>query len=145
MLQRLHHMVLPSLTLSFISFSNIALHTREKLIEVFESDYVLFAKARGETKLTILKRHGIRNMIIPWVTIQFGSFSEIFGGSVLIENVFSYPGLGLAVAAAGLNSDVPLLLGITLISTAFVFCGNLIADILYGVIDPKIRENNLYG
>lgn len=145
MLQKLHHMVLPSLTLSFISFSNIALHTREKLIEVFESDYVLFAKARGEKKLTILKRHGIRNMIIPWVTIQFGSFSEIFGGSVLIENVFSYPGLGQAVAAAGLNSDVPLLLGITLVSTAFVFCGNLIADVLYRVIDPKIREDNLYG
>lgn len=140
--QKLYHMVLPILTLSFLSFSNIALHTREKLIEVLESDYVLFAKARGESNVLIYKRHGIRNMLLPWISLQFASFSEVFGGSVLIENVFSYPGLGQAVAAAGLNSDVPLLLGITIISATFVFVGNFIADHLYKLIDPKLGEES---
>ena len=138
--QRLRHLILPSLTLSFTSFSNIALHTRQKLIGVLNSEYVLFARARGEGKWTILKRHGLRGILLPALTLQFSSFSELFGGSVLAENVFSYPGLGSAVSAAGLNSDVPLLLGITLFSALFVCVGNLIANLLYGIIDPQIRE-----
>lgn len=138
--QRLHHLFLPALTLSLMSFANIALHTRQKLIDVLESEYVLFARARGESEFSILRRHGLRNIILPALTLQFASFAELFGGSVIAENVFSYPGLGSAVAAAGLNSDVPLLLGITLFSTLFVEVGNMIANTLYGVIDPQIRE-----
>ncbi len=138
--QRLHHLILPALTLSFLSFATVALHTRQKLVDVLGSDYVLFSKARGDSTWTILKRHGFRNILIPAVTLQFASFSELFGGSVLAENVFSYPGLGAAVSAAGLNSDVPLLLGITLISTLFVFTGNLIANLIYTAIDPRIGE-----
>ena len=109
---------------------------------VLESEYVLFARARGESSGTILRRHGLRNILLPALTLQFASFAELFGGSVLAETVFSYPGLGSAVAAAGLNSDVPLLLGITLFSTLFVCTGNLIANLLYGVVDPQIKEVN---
>ncbi len=138
--QRLYHLVLPAFTLSLMSFPNIALHTRQKLVEVLESDYVLFARARGEGNWDILRRHGIRNILMPAVTLQFTSFAELFGGSVMAENVFSYPGLGSAVAAAGLNSDVPLLLGITLFSTLFVCVGNMVADLLYAAIDPRVRE-----
>ena len=143
LLQRIHHLILPALTLSFLSFANVALHTREKLVDVLESDYVLFAKARGESKWSVLKRHGFRNIMLPAVTMQFGSFSELFGGSVLAENVFSYPGLGAAASAAGMASDVPLLLGITLFSALFVFVGNMLANIIYGIVDPQIREG--YG
>ena len=139
-LQRIHHLILPALTLSFLSFANVALHTREKLVDVLESDYVLFAKARGESKWSILKRHGLRNIMLPAITMQFGSFSELFGGSVLAETVFSYPGLGAAASAAGMGSDIPLLLGITLFSTLFVFVGNMLANIIYGIVDPQIRE-----
>ncbi|MFV0400599.1 MAG: ABC transporter permease [Oscillospiraceae bacterium] len=141
--QRLYHLALPALTLSFISFANVALHTRQKLADVLESEYVLFARARGEDTWTIMKRHGFRNILLPAITLQFASFAELFGGSVLAENVFSYPGLGSAVAAAGLNSDVPLLLGVTIISVLFVFTGNLIANIIYGVVDPRIREERV--
>ncbi len=140
LLQRIHHLILPALTLSFLSFANVALHTREKLVDVLESDYVLFAKARGGSSWSVLRRHGLRNILLPAVTMQFGSFSELFGGSVLAENVFSYPGLGAAASAAGMASDVPLLLGITLFSALFVFVGNMLANILYGIIDPQIRE-----
>ncbi len=143
--QKVHHIILPALTLSFISFANVALHTRQKLVDVMESDYVLFAKARGESSWSILKRHGLRNIILPAITLQFASFAELFGGSVIAENVFSYPGLGTAVSAAGLNSDVPLLLGITLFSAVFVYFGNLIANVLYGVVDPQIREAHYHG
>ena len=138
--QRLYHMALPAFTLGLMSFSNIALHTRQKLIDVLNSEYVLFARARGEGRWSILRRHGLRNILLPAITLQFASFAELFGGSVMAENVFSYPGLGSAVAAAGLNGDVPLLLGVTLFSALFVCVGNLIANLLYGVIDPQIRE-----
>lgn len=138
--QRLHHLALPAFTLSLMSFANIALHTRQKLIDVLNSEYVLFARARGEGKWTTLRRHGLRNIMLPAITLQFSSFAELFGGSVLAENVFSYPGLGSAVSAAGLNSDVPLLLGVTLFSALFVCVGNMIANLLYSIVDPQIRE-----
>ena len=138
--QKLHHLILPAFTLSLMSFVNIALHTRQKLVDVLNSEYVLFAKARGEGRWTILCRHGLRNILLPALTLQFASFAELFGGSVMAENVFSYPGLGSAVAEAGLNSDVPLLLGVTLFSALFVCVGNMIANLLYGIIDPQIRE-----
>ena len=138
--QKIYHLILPAFTLSLMSFANIALHTRQKLIDVMNSEYVLFARARGEGKWTILKRHGLRNILLPALTLQFASFAELFGGSVMAENVFSYPGLGSAVSAAGLSSDVPLLLGITLFSALFVCVGNMIANLLYGIVDPQIQE-----
>ena len=137
---KLRHLFLPAVTLSFMSFSSIALHTRQKLIDVLNSEYVLFARARGEGRWSILRRHGLRNILIPALTLQFASFAELFGGSVMAENVFSYPGLGSAVSAAGLRCDVPLLLGVTLFSALFVSVGNMIANILYGIVDPQIRE-----
>ena len=139
-LDRLRHAVLPALTLSITGVANIALHTREKLVDVLESDYVLFARARGESWRSIVLRHGLRNVLLPAITLQFASVSEIIGGSVLVEQVFSYPGLGQAAVEAGLGSDLPLLLGITVITAAIVFLGNLIADLLYGVVDPRIRR-----
>ena len=137
---RLYHAVLPALTLSITGVANIALHTREKMADVLESDYVLFARARGEDARGIVLRHGLRNVMLPAITLQFASISEIIGGSVLVEQVFSYPGLGQAAVTAGLGSDLPLLLGITVITAAIVFGGNLAADLLYGAVDPRIRR-----
>lgn len=137
---RLRHAILPAMTLSITGISNIALHTREKMIDIMESDYVLFAAARGESGWQIVKRHGLRNVLLPAITLQFASISEIFGGSVLVEQVFSYAGMGQAAVSAGLGSDMPLLMAITIVSALFVFGGNLIANILYGIIDPRIRR-----
>lgn len=139
-LDRMRHAILPAVTLSITGISNIAMHTREKMIDICDSDYVLFARARGENEWEIFWNHGFRNVLGPAITLQFASISEIFGGSVLVEQVFSYPGLGQAAVSAGLGSDMPLLMAITLISAVFVFGGNLIANILYGVIDPRIRR-----
>ena len=142
-LDRVRHAILPAVTLSITGISNITLHTREKMIDIMESDYILFAKARGEKTGSIILRHGIRNVLLPAMTLQFASVSEIIGGSVLVEQVFSYPGLGQAAVAAGTGSDVPLLMGITLITAAIVFLGNFLANVLYGVVDPRIRKGGL--
>ena len=134
-----HHLVLPALTLSVTGVANIALHTREKVVDVLESDYVRFARARGESELSVIVHHGLRNVALPAVTLQCAFVSEVFGGSVLVEQVFSYPGLGQAAVTAGLGGDVALLAGIALVSAALVFGGNLLANILYGVLDPRMR------
>ena len=134
-----HHLVLPAIKLSVTGVANIALHTREKVVDVLESDYVRFARARGESELSVIVHHGLRNVALPAVTLQCAFISEIFGGSVLVEQVFSYPGLGQAAVTAGLGGDVALLAGIALVSAALVFGGNLLANILYGVLDPRMR------
>lgn len=142
---RVRHAILPAVTLSITGVSNIALHTREKIIDIMESDYVLFARSRGETGWKLFWHHGMRNVLLPAITLQFASISEIFGGSVLVEQVFSYPGLGQAAVSAGLGSDMPLLMAITIVSSLFVFGGNMIANLLYGVIDPRIRRGGAKG
>lgn len=137
---RIYHLILPALTLSIVGVANVALHTRQKLVDVLNSDYILLARAQGEESFTLFWRHGLRNIALPAITLQFASFGELFGGSVLAEQVFSYPGLGQATVQAGLRGDMPLLLGIAIFSALFVFAGNLIADIIYTVVDPRIRE-----
>ena len=117
--------------------SSIAMHTREKVIEILESDYVLYARARGESGWRLIFRHGLRNLLLPVITLQFGLDQRDFrrfgaGGTGL-----SYPGLGQAAVTAGLGSDIPLLLGITLISAVLVFAGNAAADGLYRLVDPE--------
>lgn len=137
---RIHHLILPVLTLTIVSISEVVLYTRQKVIEIMNSDFILYAKARGENRKQLIARHILRNVSLPAITVQFASFSELFGGMALAETVFAYPGIGTAITAAALNGDVPLLLGISVFSAIFVFVGNLIANILYGVFDPRIRE-----
>ncbi|MEH6991419.1 ABC transporter permease [Neobacillus drentensis] len=140
LMDRITHLILPALTLSIVGVANIALHTRQKLIEVLSSEYILFAKARGERGFTLIWRHGIRNISLPAITLHFAAFSELFGGAVLAEQVFSYPGLGQATVEAGLRGDVPLLLGLVIFSSIFVFVGNLMADLISFIVDPRMKE-----
>ncbi len=136
----LKHLILPVITLSVVGVAAIALHTRQKLIDILKSDYVLFARARGEKGWSLITSHALRNIALPALTLQFASFSELFGGAVLAEQVFSYPGLGNTTVEAGLRGDVPLLLGCVIFSALFVFTGNLAADLLYHWIDPRVNS-----
>ena len=102
---RLHHMALPALVLSLTGIANVALHTREKTIEVLGSDYARFARARGEGEGSIVVRHGVRNLVLPAISLLCAQVGELVGGSVLVEQVFSYPGLGQAAVTAGLGGD----------------------------------------
>lgn len=143
LIDRVYHMLLPALTLSIIGMAGVALHTRQKWIEVLDSDYVLFARARGERGWRLFMRHGLRNVALPAISLQFASFGELFGGAVLAEQVFSYPGLGQATVEAGLRGDVPLLMGIVIFTTLFVFSGNALADVLTRWLDPRLWEGDV--
>lgn len=145
LLDRVRHAVLPALALSLVNMPQVVLHTREKTIDVMSREYMRFARARGESAWGLLVRHGLRNLVVPALTLQLSAGGEIFGGSVLVEQVFSYPGLGQAAVTAGLGGDAPLLVGIALGSAAFVFAGNALANILQALIDPRVREGVFGG
>ncbi len=138
--EKVRHIILPAAALSLTGISKITMQIREKMIQALESDYALFAFSRGESRSKFTVRHGIRNILLPFITLQFGSLSELFGGSVLAETVFTYPGLGNVTVQSALKGDIPLFLGIALFSSLFVFVGNLTANILYSAADPRIRE-----
>jgi peptide/nickel transport system permease protein len=137
-LERLRHLALPAAALTLLGVAQVTLHTRAKAIEIMRSDIALYARAQGASELDVVRRHVARNAALPALTIQFASIGELFGGSILTEQVFSYPGLGQATVEAGLRGDVPLLLAITILTTACVSFGNAVADILYRLIDPGI-------
>lgn len=137
---RLYHAFLPACTLGLTGISSIAMHTREKVIEILESDYVLYARARGLRALAADFPAWTPQPASPGNYAQFGSISEIFGGSVLVEQVFSYPGLGQAAVTAGLGSDIPLLLGITLISARACICRKCSGGWAVPLVDPRLRK-----
>lgn len=140
LLQRIHHFILPCLTLTFLGVASTTLHTRRQVIEVLNSEYVMFAKARGENKWEIFKYHIFKNSLSSAIILKFAGFSELFGGSALAENVFAYYGLGSVMTQAGLKGDLPLLLGAAVFSSMFVFVGNQIADFLSIILNPKMRN-----
>lgn len=136
--QRLAHLALPALTLSLVGVAPIALHTREQALELLRGEVALYGRAQGERTAGLVRYRVLRNVAVPALMLQFASLSELFGGSVLAEQVFSYPGLGQATVAAGLRGDVPLLLGIALFSAVFVYVGNLLGDIAQRAVDPRV-------
>ncbi len=135
---RLHHLILPAATLAVVGVGAIALHTREQVVAFLHSDAAVFARAQGEHGRGMVRHHLLRNAAVPALLLQFASLSELFGGAILAETVFSYPGLGQATAAAGIRGDVPLLLGIVLATTVFVYIGNLLGDVAHSVADPRV-------
>lgn len=137
---RLHHMVLPAIALAVPGLAQVTLHTRAKVRGLLDSDMALLAYAQGATRWRAAWRHGLTNGALPAVTVQFARFGELFGGTVLAETVFAYPGLGQATVAAGLRGDAPLLLAISLAAAVFVFVGNSIADLLAPALDPRQRQ-----
>jgi peptide/nickel transport system permease protein len=136
--QRLHHLVLPALTVSIVGVAPVALHTRHAVIETLGSDHISLARAQGERGWGLARHHVLRNAAGPALMLSFASFGELFGGSVLAEQVFSYPGLGEATVTAALRQDVPLLLGVVMFTTVFVYAGNLIGDVVHHVSDPRV-------
>ncbi|GGP78496.1 ABC transporter permease [Saccharothrix coeruleofusca] len=136
-LDRLHHLALPAITLSVVGVAPVVLHTRQAVVATMASDHVAFARAQGDRGLGLVLHRVVRNAAAPALLLQFGSLGELFGGSVLAEQVFSYPGLGAATTTAALGQDVPLLLGIALFTTVLVYAGNAIGDRVHAVVDPR--------
>lgn len=134
------HLILPMLTLALTQHGWFTLYVRDTLLEVLRDDYVRFAEAQGVGRVSVLFRHALPNALIPFVTLIGTHIPELIGGSILIESVFGWPGLGNLTRQAAIAVDIPLLLAIVLVGAVLVVLGNLTADLLYRVVDPRIRE-----
>lgn len=131
--------ILPSIALSFFTISNVARFTRTELVEVLNSDYIITAKAKGLKKSTVILKHALRNALIPVITILGPLAAGLLTGSLVVEKVFAVPGIGdLLVNAISIN-DLFIISGVAILYSAFYIAVILIVDILYGVIDPRIR------
>jgi len=128
LLSMAYHLLLPVLTLALVHMAPIVLHTREKVIDVLDSDFVEYSRLHGDSKASVLSYHVIKNSLLPAIVLHFAGFAELFGGSILAETVFNFPGLGSTLVKAGLANDTALLMGCTLISAILVFVGNLSAN-----------------
>jgi ABC-type dipeptide/oligopeptide/nickel transport system permease component len=137
---RLRHMVLPALTLGLVLYGDYALITRSALLETLGEDYVLTARAKGLSNWAIVRKHGLRNALLPITTLIALSLGFIIGGSITIEYVFSYPGIGLETVEAIDQRDWPVLQAIFLLLTFSVIVFNLVADLLYVKLDPRVVE-----
>ena len=136
----LSHMILPSATLGLVLYGEYTLIVRSAMLETLGEDYVLTARAKGLKPWTIVRRHALRNAMLPIATLVALSLGYIVAGAILIETVFSWPGIGRAVYDAVLQRDYPMLQGAFLVLTiSVVFC-NLAADLLYFKLDPRITQ-----
>jgi peptide/nickel transport system permease protein len=135
-----NHLVLPCLTLTLGYVGSYAIVMRSSLLEVMREGFVLTARAKGVPDRLVLRRHAGPNAFLPTFTLIFLSFGFVLGGAIIIETVFSWPGLGLLTYEAINNVDYPMLQGIFLLTSTFVIVFNLVADLTYGYLDPRIRE-----
>jgi ABC-type dipeptide/oligopeptide/nickel transport system permease component len=134
----LDHMFLPSLTLGLVLFGEYTLIVRSAMLETLGEDYILTARAKGLKPWAIVRKHALRNAMLPIATLVALSLGYIVAGSILIETVFSWPGIGRAVYDAVLARDYPMLQGAFLVLTISVVFFNLLADLLYFKLDPRI-------
>ena len=139
-LDRLKHLVLPSLTLSLLYFPIIARHQHAALLESITSDYITTARAKGVSESSLVTRHALRNALLPVVTILGIAFPALLTGAVFIEKVFSWPGMGLLIVNSISSRDYPLLTACVLLGSMFVIIGSIIADVSYRWLDPRLRD-----
>jgi len=133
------HIVLPATSLSMLYFGIITRVTRASLLEILEKDFIRAAFAKGLGKRTVLLKHGLRNAMIPTVTILGVLLGGLLSGSVVIETIFQWPGIGLYLERSILSFDFPSIVGVAVLITLGVVTANLVADILYALIDPRIK------
>ena len=136
---RLRHLVLPVITLAVSETASTARYMRSSLLEVIRQDYITNARSKGLNEQTILFRHALKNSMIPVVTVSALSLARLIGGATVIETVFGYPGMGKLLFDAIMGSDYPLAMAVLMLMSFFVILANLIADVLYAWLDPRIR------
>ncbi len=133
------HYVLPVLASGMQSLAGITRMTRSSMLEVIRQDYIRTARAKGLREMAIVRKHALKNALIPVITMIGGQVSMIIGGNVIIETIFNIPGLGSLMVTGINNRDYPMIMGITLVIAIFVCCMNLLVDLTYAAIDPRIK------
>jgi oppBC ABC transporter family, permease protein len=134
------HLILPSIVLFTISLSGLQRQMRANMLEVLDSDYVKFARAKGLSEWRVLFKHALRNAINPMITLLGFEFAGLLSGAALTEYVFQYPGLGRLILEAVMKSDINLVMASLMMGTIMLILGNLIADILLMITDPRLRK-----
>lgn len=138
-MDRIHHMILPGITLGLAGTATYMRYMRSEVLDVLGSDYIRTARAKGMTDRNVLYKHTLRNALIPIITIMGFEVGVLLSGAVITEQVFQYPGLGTLFLSSVTNRDFPVVMAIALILGTLILVGNLLADIFYSIIDPRIR------
>lgn len=131
--------ILPTIVLGWSSAGRIARLTRSNLLEVLRNDYIRTARSKGLSPLMVITRHALKNALIPVITVMAIQISSLLSGAVITESVFAIPGVGSLAVSAIKNRDMPLLQGTVIFTAVLIIAGNLVADVLYSIIDPRIR------
>ncbi len=135
----LKHLILPVITLAYLNWAYLLRVTRSSMLDVLRQDYMTTARAKGLVESVVIRRHAVPNALIPVVTIGALTLIGLLNGVVITETIFNFPGMGSFLSEAALSLDVISVLGFTLFGSFILVAGNLIVDVLYGVIDPRIR------
>lgn len=139
LLDKAHHLVLPIVTLVVISIGGLMRYTRTNMLEVLNADYIRTARAKGVSEHNVIYKHAFRNTLIPLVTIIGGSLPGLFSGALITETLYSIPGIGYTSYQAMVGGDIPFSMFYLTFIAVLTLVGNLIADILYAVVDPRVR------
>jgi peptide/nickel transport system permease protein len=137
---RLRHLVLPALTLTVMASASVARYQRAALLDVLPADYIRTARLKGLTERQILRRHALRNALLPIITMVGLSFPALLTGAFFVEKIFAWPGMGYAVVSAIGTRDYPLVVGGVIIGSIMVTLGSLLSDLLYALADPRLRS-----
>ena len=133
------HYILPVAASGMMSLAGTTRMTRSSLLEVIRQDYIRTARAKGLREMAIIRKHALKNALIPVITMIGGQISMVIGGNVIIESIFNIPGIGSLMVTGINNRDYPTIMGITLVIAVFVCCMNLLVDLAYAAIDPRIK------
>jgi len=139
------HLILPATILSLFTASQLIRYTRAALLDVLNSEYMTTANAKGLTPRRVLLRHGLRNALIPIITVIGLTLPEIVAGAVITEQIFGWPGMGRYAVSSASNRDAAPMMGIILVVALAVLASNLLADVLYAVTDPRVRLEKARG
>ena len=138
LVDRLLHLIMPTLVLSSFALAQLTRYTRSAMVEVLSKDYLRTARAKGLAERAVLLRHALKNALIPVVTVLGVMIPRLLGGAVITETVFAWPGMGRLAATAAFTRDYPLVMAITMFVAVLVVLSNLLADLCYGLLDPRI-------
>jgi peptide/nickel transport system permease protein len=138
-IDRLHHLILPAFVLATADMAGLTRYTRSSMLEVVNQDYIRTARAKGFRERRVIYKHGLRNGLIPVITMFGLMLPTMIGGSAIVESVFNWPGIGKMFIDATFQRDYPVIMAITMFGALLTVIGNLIADILYAVLDPRIE------
>jgi peptide/nickel transport system permease protein len=136
---RLKHLILPAIVLATAPLAIFSRYMRTEVLEVISQDYIRTARAKGLRERAVLYAHALRNALIPVITVLGGSLPGLLAGAATTEYVFSWPGMGRLAVDAAFARDYPVVMGLVLVAACLIILGNLISDVLYGVVDPRIR------